>query len=157
MTSTKYNSCSGVEKISKILVSKKKSPKVVETWFYTTLKKVSDFFYKTKWMDRDWTNPFKVYKMFRFINFWTSWAGQRTVTVTSKSNSHALRRILLLPEGLLCGTRLNFDVRSSVRPSVPIFCDFLQDVAHSRHDFWIKVFKQKRQTVKTRKFKMTQR
>ena len=53
----------------------------------------------------------------------------------------------LLPEGLLCGTRLNFDVRcpvsvrSSVRPS-PFLGSFLLVDRHIRQDFWTHMFKQ---------------
>ena len=53
----------------------------------------------------------------------------------------------LLPEGLLCGTRLNFDVRPvsvrtpSVRPS-GYFGSFMPVDRHRRQDFWTHMFKQ---------------
>ena len=53
----------------------------------------------------------------------------------------------LLPEGLLCGTRLNFDVRPSVlrtpsvlRPS-GYFGSFMLVDRHRRQDFWTHMFK----------------
>ena len=50
-----------------------------------------------------------------------------------------------MPEGLLCGTRLNFDVRpvSGLRsPSVRIFWSFMLVDRHRRQDFWTHMFKQ---------------
>ena len=48
-----------------------------------------------------------------------------------------------LPERLLCGTRLNFDVRpSSVRPYSGYFGSFMLVDRHRRQDFWTHMFKQ---------------
>ena len=51
----------------------------------------------------------------------------------------------LLTEGLLCGTRLNFDVRpASVRPTTfsGYFGSFMLVDRHRRQDFWTHMFKQ---------------
>ena len=50
-----------------------------------------------------------------------------------------------MPEGLLCGTRLNFDVRP--RPS-RFFVSFMLVDKHIRQDFWTHMFKQNLMTFK---------
>ena len=48
-----------------------------------------------------------------------------------------------MPEGLLCGTRLNFDVRPSVRTMYGrFFGSFMLADRHVRQDFWTHMFKQ---------------
>ena len=53
-----------------------------------------------------------------------------------------------LPEGLLCGTRLNFDVRPSVRSPSGYFGSFMLVDRHRRQDFWTHMFKQNLMTRK---------
>ena len=49
----------------------------------------------------------------------------------------------LLPEGLLCGTRLNFDVRTSgLRSPYGYFWSFMLVDRHRRQDYWTHMFKQ---------------